>query len=298
MQQEKTAQISLAKRRWLSDAGQLVKWRLTLTVVFSAVMSYAIAAQGAAQLLPMLVLGIGGFLVAGAANALNQILERDYDKLMERTADRPVASNRMAVSEGVVIAGLMLLFGVIALALFNPLTAFMGTLSFIIYAFIYTPLKRYSTLAVAVGAIPGALPAMIGCVAFEGQITWLAVVLFAIQFLWQFPHFWAIGTLAFDQYQAAGFKLLPVDEGKLHPSLGLSTLFYSLLLIPVCFLAYYFGVSGLITTGLLLATSLWYIYLSYGFFRQFDRTAARRLMFGSFAYLPLMLIIILLGGML
>ncbi len=159
-------QISWSLGRWFSAVGVLVKWRLTLTVVFSSVMAFAIAAGSEISLLPSLILGVGGILITGAANAMNQILERDYDKLMERTKDRPVASNTMPISEAVVIAGLMLLFGVIALALFNPLTAFLGVLSFIIYAFIYTPLKRYSTAAVAVGAIPGALPTLIGCVAF------------------------------------------------------------------------------------------------------------------------------------
>ncbi|MDX1409767.1 MAG: protoheme IX farnesyltransferase, partial [Saprospiraceae bacterium] len=176
--------------QWVADVGILVKFRLTLLVVFSSVMAFAVAAGTITQWFPMLILAIGGFLVAGASNAINQILERDYDKLMERTAIRPVASGRMQVSEAIAIAGLMLLFGIVALALFNPLTAFLGTLSFIIYAFIYTPLKRYSTSAVAVGAIPGAMPALIGCVAFEGTVSWLALVLFGLQFLWQFPHFW------------------------------------------------------------------------------------------------------------
>ena len=298
MSKTTSAQLVLNSRRWISDVGQLTKWRLTFTVVFSSVMSFAIAAGMNARILPMVLLSIGGFLVAGAANALNQVLERDYDKLMDRTAERPVASNRMAVSEGVVIAGLMLLFGIIILALFNPLTAFMGMLSVIIYAFIYTPLKRYSTFSVAVGAIPGALPAMIGVVAFTGEITWLAVVLFAIQFLWQFPHFWAIGMLGFDQYQKAGFKLVPSIDGEVDPTLGRSSLIYSLLLLPVCLAAMAAGVTGQVTTVLLLVVSIWYAYLSFGFYKKFDRAAARKLMFGSFLFLPLTLAIILIGGLL
>ena len=158
MQRTKSKAYQWNLSSWLHEVGQLVKWRLTLTVVFSSVAAFAIAAGMDISFLSAAILGIGGFLVAGAANAINEILERDYDKIMARTKDRPVASNSMQVSEAVAIAGIMLLFGIIALALFNPLTAFLGTLSFIIYAFIYTPLKRYSTIAVAVGAIPGALP--------------------------------------------------------------------------------------------------------------------------------------------
>ncbi len=292
---EKSISFSLAD--WFRSVGVLVKWRLTMTVVFSSVLAYAIAAGAQTSIMPLLILGLGGFLVAGAANAMNQILERDYDILMERTKNRPVASNTMNVSEAVAIAGMMVLFGVIALALFNPLTAFIGVLSFILYSFIYTPLKRYSTAAVAVGAIPGALPALIGCVAFEGEITWLAIVLFAIQFIWQFPHFWAIGWLAFEQYRDAGFKLLPEEQGKVHPSLGFHSLVYSLMLVPICLLSFVFGVTGIVTTTLIAVISLWYIYKSYVFYRSFDRPSARKLMFASFAYIPLVFTLILIGSL-
>ncbi|MDX1478641.1 MAG: heme o synthase [Saprospiraceae bacterium] len=283
--------------QWIADVATLVKFRLTLLVVFSSVMAFAVAAGTIAQWWGMLILAIGGFLVAGASNAINQILERDYDILMERTADRPVASGRMQVSEAIAIAGFMLLFGIVALALFNPLTAFLGTLSFILYAFIYTPLKRYSTIAVAVGAIPGAMPALIGCVAFEGTVTWLAIVLFCLQFLWQFPHFWSIGWLSFDQYRNAGFKLVPARNGEVDPALGKNTLLYGILLLPVCVMSYLVGTTGLIVTLLLAMASLWYTYNAYLFYKDFDRAAARRLMFSSFAYLPLILLIVLIGAL-
>lgn len=272
--------------------------RLTLMVVFSAIIGYAIASGGEIHFLPLLMLGVGGFCVAGAANAINQILEKDYDALMTRTAGRPVAAGRMQVSEAVVIAGLMVMTGVIILAMFNPLASFLGMLSFILYAFLYTPLKRYGTLSVAVGAIPGALPVVIGCVAYEGTISWLALVLFTIQFLWQFPHFWSIGFLSFDQYQKAGFKLVPASaDGGVHTSLGLHALIYALLLLPVCVLSLWIGVTGIITTVFIVLISLWYIYRSYQFWRIFDQAAARALMFTSFAYLPLVLLTILFGGL-
>ena len=284
---------------WVRDVLELTKMRLTLMVVFSAVVGYAIAAGGAIHFVPVLILGVGGFCVAGAANAINQILEKEYDALMTRTAGRPVAAGRMQVSEAVVIAGILVFIGIILLALFNPLAAFLGMLSFIVYAFLYTPMKRYGTLSVAVGAIPGALPVVIGCVAYEGTITWLALILFAIQFLWQFPHFWAIGYLSFDQYQRAGFKLVPAStDGNIHTSLGWHALWYTLLLLPVCGVSLWIGVSGLWTTMLMILISLWYVQSAYLFWRKFNQEAARSLMFTSFAYLPLVLLIILLGGLL
>jgi heme o synthase len=293
----KTKQLTWSFGRWIGAVGVLVKWRLTMTVVFSSVAAFAIAAGTAISFMPAVILAIGGFLVAGSANAMNEILERDFDKLMERTRDRPVACNSMAVSEAIVIAGVMLLIGVIMLAYFNPLTAFLGFLSFILYAFIYTPLKRYSTAAVAVGAIPGALPALIGCVAFEGQVTWLAIILFLIQFIWQFPHFWAIGWLSFDQYQNAGFKLLPSADGKIDPTLGLNSMLYSFLLIPICGISLWLGVTDILTTIGVLLVSAWFIHKSYIFYRDFDRVSARKLMFSSFAFLPLVMCIILIGSL-
>lgn len=283
---------------WVGDVMELTKMRLTVMVVFSAVLGYAIAAGGSIHVIPALILGIGGFCVAGAANAINQILEKDYDALMTRTALRPLAAGRMQVSEALVIAGILVLFGIVLLALFNPLAAFLGMISFIVYAFLYTPMKRYGTLSVAVGAIPGALPVVIGCVAYEGTITWLAVVLFAIQFLWQFPHFWAIGYLSFDQYQKAGFKLVPASPtGTIHSDLGWHALCYALLLLPVCAASYWGGVTGVFTTLLMALGSIWYIYSAFLFWRRFNQESARALMFTSFAYLPLILLIILLGGL-
>ena len=297
MQRTKATTYQAGLGYWIKEVGVLVKWRLTMTVVFSSVAAFAIAAGTDITVLPALILAIGGFLVAGAANAINQVLERDYDKIMDRTKDRPVANNSMQVSEAVVVAGLMLLFGIIALALFNPLTAFLGTLSFIIYSFIYTPLKRYSTIAVAVGAIPGALPALIGCVAFQGEVTWLAIILFAIQFIWQFPHFWSIGWLSFDEYQKAGFKLVPSISDEVDPSLGKNSLIYTFFLVPVCILAFYMGVMDLVTAALVMAVSGWYSFKAYRFYKEFDRASARKLMFSSFAFLPLVLIIILIGSL-
>ncbi|MEM6318873.1 MAG: protoheme IX farnesyltransferase, partial [Bacteroidota bacterium] len=179
----------------LNDYGLLVKFKLNLTVVFSAVMAYLIAFDRTASWIGIIVLAIGGFLVTSSANALNQVLERDYDKLMKRTENRPLAAGRMSVSEAVIVAGISCLVGTALLSMFNAWTGLLGMVSMVLYAFVYTPMKRVSPMAVAIGAIPGALPLMIGCVAAQGGMTTLAVTLFVIQFLWQFPHFWAIAWL-------------------------------------------------------------------------------------------------------
>ncbi|MBC7884408.1 MAG: protoheme IX farnesyltransferase [Saprospiraceae bacterium] len=268
----------------------LTKLRLSLVVVFSSVLGYLIASNGAGNYVQVLVLGLGGFLVTAAANALNQVLEKDYDILMTRTANRPIATGRMKTSEGVMFAGLSCLVGISLLATINPITALLGMISLITYAFVYTPLKRYSTIAVAVGAVPGALPVMIGATAFEGTISLLAVCMFAIQFLWQFPHFWSIGFIGHGDYKKAGYKLLPEHNGEIARNLGLSALMYSLMILPVvCFM--YFSISvSLVSTLVVSLFSLIYIILSYRFHVKFDRSSALKLMFYSFFYLPLVLI--------
>lgn len=274
----------------IGDYIMLVKLKLSLLVVFTSLMAYLVVAGSNASLLGLFLLGIGGFLVTGAANALNQVLEKDHDKNMTRTADRPITAGRMKPSEGVMFAGLSCLVGVSILALFNPLTSLLGMLSLICYSFVYTPMKRYSTSAVAIGAIPGALPALIGCTAFEGTITVFGIGIFALQFLWQFPHFWAIGYLSFDDYQKAGYKLLPEDEnGKVNRSLGMHSTMYALLMIPVIGLIYFLGSVSLIASVIVLVTSIVYIGFSFNFHKRFDRTSGLKLMFYSFVYLPIIL---------
>jgi len=274
----------------LGDYVMLVKLKLSLLVVFTSLMSYLVVAGSNASLLGLILLGIGGFLVTGAANALNQVLEKDHDKNMTRTADRPITTGRMKPSEGVLFAGLSCLIGVSILAMFNPLTSLLGMLSLICYSFVYTPMKRYSTSAVAVGAIPGALPALIGCTAFEGTITIFGIGIFAIQFLWQFPHFWSIGFLSFGDYKGAGYKLMPENqEGGVNRSLGIHSTMYAMLLIPVVGLIYYMGSASLTASMIVLGVSLVYIGFSYNFHKQFNRASGLKLMFFSFVYLPIIL---------
>lgn len=274
----------------MADYKQLVKFRLTMTVVFSSVMAYLIASGSGINWLAIGILATGGFLVTGAANTLNQVLEKDYDRLMKRTANRPLAAGRMTISEAVMAAGLMSLVGICLLALFNPWAAFFGTLALVSYAFLYTPMKRISTIAVLIGAVPGALPTLIGCVAAQGELTTLAFVLFGIQFFWQFPHFWSIGWLGFEDYQKAGYKLLPALAGQPDPSTGLHSFIYALFLLPVGVAPFLIGISGVYSAVFVMVLTLGYASLGWNFYRRSDRKSALLLMFYSFVYLPLTLV--------
>ena len=278
----------------IREFGLLVKFKLSLMVLFSALISYAIAGAGQISWVGMWLLAIGGFLVTGAANALNQVLERDYDRLMPRTADRPVASGRMSVSTAVLWAGMMALFGVTFLSLFNPLTGFLGMLSLISYAFIYTPLKRSTPLAVVVGAVPGALPLVIGCTAWDGTLTTTALMLFSIQFLWQFPHFWAVAWLADDDYKRAGFFMLPSQNGEKNSTTGFLSFVFCVLLIINAVIGYWIGFSGAIATAVLVGINGYFAYRCWQLFKTCTREAARKQMFASFLHLPLSLIVLLI----
>ena len=273
------------------DYGVLMKFKLSLTVVFSAVMAYMIALQREIVLVDIIVLFFGGLFTSGAASALNQVLEREYDSLMKRTENRPIAAGRMSASEGILVSGLMSLLGVSLLASFNPLTAFLGMISLISYAFIYTPLKRVSNVSVTVGAFPGALPMIIGCTAAQdGKLTALAFTLFALQFIWQFPHFWAIAWLADEDYKKAGFKLLPSKEGVKDNSTGMQSMIYTLLLIPVSWIPYYMGVTGIISAIYLTVLALVFAFFAWRFYKACDRKTALAQMFFAITYLPLALV--------
>ncbi|MBK9734385.1 MAG: protoheme IX farnesyltransferase [Saprospiraceae bacterium] len=274
----------------LADYVMLTKLNLSLVVVFTSLLGYMIAAGGNSSIYDVLLLAMGGFLVTGAANALNQVLEKDFDILMTRTSNRPLATGRMKTSEGVMFAGLSCLVGISLLAIFNPITAFLGMLSLILYSFVYTPLKRYSTAAVAVGAIPGALPVMIGATAFDGKITMFALCLFIIQFLWQFPHFWSIGYVGYEDYKKAGYKLLPESGGQLDRNLGMSSFIYALMILPVLLFVFFTMDTTILCVSIVTLLTAMYIAFSYNFHMKFDKSSALKLMFFSFFYLPFVLI--------
>jgi protoheme IX farnesyltransferase len=275
----------------LADYAQLVKLRLSAVVVFSAVAGYAVAVGANLQVLDALLLGLGGLLITSAANAMNEFIERDTDKLMARTADRPLPSGRMGMLEAVMLAGLMAVSGLLLIGVyFNELAGFVGAVALISYAFIYTPLKKAGPIAVWIGAVPGALPPVIGYVCAVGGLDERAVVLFAIQFIWQFIHFWSIAWLADADYARAGFRLLPASTGKSRGSAG-HVVVFAVILFFGGGLPWLIGMSPGWVSVCLLIIALPVVYCAAMLFKHLSDSAARRLMLASFVYLPLALIL-------
>ncbi len=274
------------------DLGVLTKFKLSFTVVLSSALAYLVVAGASIQFDILALLTVGGLLITCAANALNQVLEREYDAQMERTASRPLVTETITVSSAVLIAGLMAVTGVLLLAAINPIVAMLGTVSLMMYAFVYTPLKRYSTVSVAIGAIPGALPVLIGAVASDGSITLIGLFLFAIQFFWQFPHFWAIGYRSFADYRKAGFELVPydVETGSVDSRIGKSSLLYSIFLLGIIAMAWYVGLIGGLAFLLSFVLSLGYTYYCVRFTMDLNKKTATQLMIYSFFYIPVILI--------
>ncbi|MDI9357399.1 MAG: heme o synthase [Phycisphaerales bacterium] len=280
----------------LKDYYILVKFTLTFTVVFSSLIAYLLAPKVEFNIKKMILLFVGGFGIVAAANVLNQIIERDSDALMKRTANRPIASKRMRVGEGYIVAFFLTLVGFTILWFsFNIQAALLALLSLIIYAYIYTPLKKESALAVLVGAIPGALPCLVGWVAATGDLFLLqgvyigGLVLFAFQFLWQFPHFWAIAWVSYEDYGRAGFKLLPNDRGP-NKSTALQAVWYSLAMIPIGFLPYIIGMSGYVSMIIVLIANFYMFALCIRLFLNMKVSTARLIMFSSYLYLPIVLL--------
>jgi protoheme IX farnesyltransferase len=271
----------------ISDYVMLVKFRLSFIVVFSAGIGYMF---GAGDIRFFSLFLVAGFLITAASNALNQVLEIQTDKLMTRTAKRPLPTGRMTSSEAILAAGVMGISGIVLMWIFfNPLAALIGALSLLSYAFVYTPFKKVSPIAVFIGAFPGAVPPLIGWAAATGSIAPIAVLLFSIQFIWQFPHFWAIAWLAHDDYKSAGFNLLPSPSGKTKSS-SIHVVLYSLVLIPVSLIPYFMGYTGIISAIIVGITGVLFFAQSIGLHNSCSDKRARQLMFGSFLYLPIVLI--------
>ncbi len=278
----------------VKDYFQLIKFTLSFMVVFSTVVSFLIAPNEQVyvrdKIISVLLLFVSGMLITGSANAINQVLEKKSDGLMQRTAKRPVASGRMSVNEAGVFAFIAGAIGVFMMwKYFNFQSAMVGLFSLFLYGFIYTPLKKVNSVSVLVGAIPGALPCLIGWVAATDDFGVGGWVLFGIQFLWQFPHFWAIAWLAHKDYTAAGFKLLPADKGPTKFT-AMQSIIYSALMIPMGFLPYYTGISGITSMWILLGCNVWMVYVSVLLFVRMDAKSARRVMFSSYFYLMIVLL--------
>ena len=283
----------------IRDYWMLTKPSLSILVVFSSVVSFLLTRGFESfndPLYRILSLFAGGFLVTGSANAMNQCAEKDTDAGMKRTASRPIASGRMSVQAGIIFSIVTGLLGVGWLGwVFNILTASLAALSWFLYVSIYTPMKKVSSLAVLMGAIPGALPCLIGWTAGEGELSLGGWIVFAFQFFWQFPHFWAIAWVAHRDYSSVGFKLLPADQGPTRFT-ALQTVLYSLLLVPVTLMPYFTGiceyasVSGQVGLGMVVLSNAFMIVRCVQLYRGMDVPQARRVMFGSYLYLPVVML--------
>jgi len=278
----------------IRDYGQLMKPNLSFMVVFSSVVGYLIVPGIEFLWKNVILLFIGGMLVTNGANIINQILERYSDRLMKRTMLRPLPDERMGIAEAWVLCVVSAASGAWLLAYyFNITAALLSLLSLLIYGFAYTPMKKIHPVATFIGAIPGALPPLIGWVAATGSLGLGGWALFLIQFFWQFPHFWAIAWVGYEDYLKAGIRMLPSKEGKTSFT-GLQCIFYSLTLIPLAMLPRQIGLSGAAGMWVAISCGFLYCFASFIFYLRNDRISAKRLMYASFIYLPTVLLALLI----
>jgi protoheme IX farnesyltransferase len=290
--QEMSVQIgSLEKARAYYE---LLKPRLSFLVAFSSGFGYLLAVQTPLIWGNFLMLTLGGFLVSGASVIINQIIEIEYDAVMSRTNSRPLPTGRLSKEEAVVFG---LLVGILGFTLLwistNPITVFLSAVSLVLYSFVYTPLKRVGSIAVFVGAIPGALPPFIGWVAATGTMGYEPGILFGIQFIWQFPHFWAIAWVSDEDYKKAGFKLLP-GGGKKDLNTAINIMIYTLFLLPLGILPTFFGITGVTSAVVATLCGILFLAQTFSLMKTNSRKSALRIMFGSFIYLPIVQIAFLL----
>lgn len=271
----------------------LLKFRLSFLVAFSCAFGYVLASPQV-HWITLGMLFVGGFLLSGSSVIINQIIEKDLDRLMIRTMNRPLPTDRVTVNEASAFAVFCLLAGVSILLLYtNMLTTILSVVSLILYGFVYTPLKRVGPIAVFVGAIPGALPPLLGWVAATGAISHEALIIFGIQFIWQFPHFWAIAWVSDEDYRKAGFKLLP-SGGKKDLHTAVQIMIYTMFLIPLGLLPATFGITGINSAVVVTVCGVLFFAQTFSLMRSGDRRSALKIMFGSFLYLPIVQIAYLL----
>ena len=264
---------------------ELIKFRLSFLVTFSAVFGFLLSSNYI-NYFSLFILIISGFFITGSSIINNQIIEKDSDKLMKRTKNRPLPTNKISSRNALFISLALSITGLILMILFlNKLTALLSFFSLIIYTFLYTPLKKVGPIAVFVGAIPGALPPLIGWAASTNDISLEALIIFSIQFIWQFPHFWAIAWVCDDDYKRAGFKLLP-NNGKKNFSTAVNIMTYTMFLIPLGLLPTIFGITGLISGVVAVVCAILFLIQTLRLIKDYSKTSALRIMFGSFIYLP------------
>ena len=282
----------IVKPSIISDFKEITKMRLALSVVFSSVAGYLLGVDSV-NFTTLFLLALGGYFMVGASNAYNQIIEKNLDALMDRTKNRPIPAGRMTVRTAFIIATLFTILGISILYYINAQTALFGAISIFLYTCAYTPLKTKTPLAVFVGAIPGAIPFMLGWVAATDDFGIEPGTLFALQFFWQFPHFWAIGWFLYNDYKKGGFFMLPT--GKQDKGTAVQTIMYTVWTILISIVPV-FGVTGrlelsYVAASLVFALGLFMLYYAIQLFKKMTEKAAKQLMLASVSYITLIQII-------
>jgi protoheme IX farnesyltransferase len=287
-----TTQNALSLKSIYTDFKEITKAGLAISVVFSSLAGFMLGVYdfGSFDWTILLKLAIGGYCMVGASNAFNQVIEKDLDALMDRTKNRPVPAGRMSPNLALIIASILTIIGLVLLYTINPKSAMFGAISIFLYTSVYTPLKTMTSLSVFVGAFPGAIPFMLGWVAATGEFGIEAGTLFLIQFFWQFPHFWAIGWFLFDDYEKAGFFMLP--SGKKDKGTALQTILYTVWLIIASLLPA-LGFTGRlyitpVAAILVFLLGLWMLYAAVKLYQLRTAKAARTLMLVSVSYITLL----------
>ncbi len=282
-------------RSLFADFKAITKAGLAISVLFSSIAGYLLGFNDAHPFswMVLLKLAIGGYCMVGASNAYNQVIEKDLDALMDRTKNRPVPAGRMSPNAALIIASILTLIGIVLLYTINPKTAMFSAISIFLYTSIYTPLKTITSLSVFVGAFPGAIPFMLGWVAATGNFGIEAGTLFLIQFFWQFPHFWAIGWFLFEDYEKAGFFMLPT--GKKDNGTAIQIILYTIWLIIASLLPVLGYTGQLLITPLaaffVFLLGLWMLYYAVRLYKLKTAKAARTLMLVSVSYITLLQLI-------
>ncbi|OAB28111.1 protoheme IX farnesyltransferase [Flavobacterium fryxellicola] len=291
-------QSTLSLKSVYIDFREITKARLAISVVFSSIAGYMLGINDLQSVgwITLLKLAVGGYCMVGASNAFNQVIEKDLDALMDRTKNRPVPAGRMSRGTAVVIASLLTIIGIVLLYTINPKTAMFGAISIFLYTSIYTPLKTMTSLSVFVGAFPGAIPFMLGWVAATGEFGIEAGTLFLIQFFWQFPHFWAIGWFLYEDYEKAGFFMLPT--GKKDKGTAMQVILYTVWLILASLLPV-FGYTGRlyitpIAAVVVFLLGLWMLFYAVQLYKLRTAKAARTLMLVSVSYITLLQLVYIL----
>ena len=265
---------------------EITKFRLSLLVALSSVFGFFISSSKV-DINEVFILLVGGYLISSSSVINNQILEKDLDKMMNRTNKRPIPTGRISVYKSVIMSIFSMIIGLFLISFYlNIYAALLSFISLILYSFVYTPMKKFGPIAVFIGAIPGALPPLIGWVASTGQITLEAIIIFSIQFIWQFPHFWAIAWMYDDDYKKVGFKLLP-NNGEKNLKTAVNIMIYTLFLIPLGLLPTIFGITGIISGTVAVFLAIIFLAQTFKLINDYSRESAVKVMFISFIYLPI-----------